>query len=284
VPENKPHKSDLILGGKNPPPLDGAVLGGLVGIERRLASESTSERLQALNDSVRHGEKAIYLSLRALKDEDRSVQNLASKLLRDRFGMAGEEALSKNVPCMESHYDPFDRKCRIYDPNTGITEPEDITYIIKIKDSDEFSDNKNNVDRLLNDSNIHTLRSLIVELDFILLYQWIRDEHLLAKLMNPIFMESATPNLKSLGINYQCDEYEYPKIDDRVKQQAMSGLEELILNSQIAQQNLKYFKIIMPTFQSSQYITMETIDKLKRSGSYKSPPFTFITNMRVNFG
>jgi hypothetical protein len=58
-----------------------------------LASESISERLSALNDAVQYGEHAIDLVLQALRDDAEEVRRLARKLLRDRLGEDGKEAL-----------------------------------------------------------------------------------------------------------------------------------------------------------------------------------------------
>jgi hypothetical protein len=290
--ELNPNQSDLVLGGQNPPPLDAAILGGLAGAKQRLNSQSISERLQGLSSVVHYGENGIDLAIRALNDDDISVQSLASKLLRYQFGAAGEDALYKHASyTIERHYDPFiqinranDPKIgRVYEPTTGIKDPEDVIYIVKIAELNKVNKNtRSQIDILIEDPNISSLRSLIVELDFLFLYHWIRDEHLIADLMHPILMKNITPALKSLGINYKCDEYPRPRIADEVKQKARHGTFELVFNSLIARQNLKYLSVQMPTSQMAEYLTTEKIDNLKNSVPYKS--FDIIKNLRVTFG
>ncbi len=97
MPELTPSESDLVLGGQNPPPINAAILGGLAGVEQRLASESIAERLQALNDTCQYGEKAIELVTKALTDESYEVRVLAIKLLSERFGAAGALAVLEHI-------------------------------------------------------------------------------------------------------------------------------------------------------------------------------------------
>ena len=46
---NQPREYDAVLGGKNPPPVDGVVLGGLEGAKQRFASSDENYRLLALS-------------------------------------------------------------------------------------------------------------------------------------------------------------------------------------------------------------------------------------------
>jgi hypothetical protein len=92
--ETNPHESDLVLGGQNPPPVNAAVLGGLAGIKQRLESESIAERLQALNNAIDYGDKAIDLAIDSMADPNPEVKRLARKLLRNKLGEKGKFRLA----------------------------------------------------------------------------------------------------------------------------------------------------------------------------------------------
>ncbi|MFB2979463.1 hypothetical protein [Microseira sp. BLCC-F43] len=66
---NQPKEYDAVLGGQNPPPIDAAVLGGIAGVKKRLASRVLEVRIAALSDAIKYGEKSLYLVLQALQDE-----------------------------------------------------------------------------------------------------------------------------------------------------------------------------------------------------------------------
>jgi hypothetical protein len=54
---NHPRSDDVILGGQNPAPIKGAVLGGLEGLKRRLASAPVEQQLVALSEALNYGEQ-----------------------------------------------------------------------------------------------------------------------------------------------------------------------------------------------------------------------------------
>jgi hypothetical protein len=83
--ETNPHKSDLVLGGQNPPPTNAAILGGLAGVKQRLESESIEQRIQTLNDTVQYGKDSIDLLMQSLSDSADEVSKLAYELLCDRL-------------------------------------------------------------------------------------------------------------------------------------------------------------------------------------------------------
>jgi hypothetical protein len=164
-----PRESDLVLGGQNPPPVDAAVLGGLAAVKQRLESESIAERLWALNNAVKYGNDGIRLAIKALTDVDPEIQHLASKLLRYQFGTAGEKALLDYVSLKIVGYYyatvPQESNRKIYSHEVGILDPEDITYIVEIKNSIENSNDISSAKHLMKDPNIATLRSLSIEVD-----------------------------------------------------------------------------------------------------------------------
>jgi hypothetical protein len=72
------------MGGTNPPPIYGAVLGGIDGIKKRLASSVVEVQIAALSDALNYGYIGLDLALQALQDESMQVQLAAYSLLKDR--------------------------------------------------------------------------------------------------------------------------------------------------------------------------------------------------------
>lgn len=80
----EPREYDAVLGGDNPPPVDGAVLGGIEGVKRRFASKVVKARVAALRDALNYGDAGLDLVIKALQDESILVKSAAIKLLRVR--------------------------------------------------------------------------------------------------------------------------------------------------------------------------------------------------------
>lgn len=113
--EINPHYTDAVLGGQNPPLFDAAILGGLAGVEQRLTSESLAAKLQALINIINYGNKGINLAIQALADSNEDIRRLARRLLRDRLGDEGKEALLEREP--SGYFTTFDDwRQEIYDP------------------------------------------------------------------------------------------------------------------------------------------------------------------------
>jgi hypothetical protein len=277
------HGSDLVLGGENPPPITAAILGGLAGVKQRLASESIANRTQALTDSVQYGEKAIELALQALTDESYEIQHLASKLLRYQFGTAGEEALWEHASSkIHIYYNPLYQSRlnkKIYDFKTEISNPEDLTYIVQISNLAKDKNDVSNLDRLIKDPNIDSLRSLIVELSS-LLDSGIYSSKLFEEVMHPILMRNVAPNLKSLAIAYKFRGNVY-KIDKELIRKEMDDLYDMILSSFIISQGLKFLGLDIATSAYGEYFSAEKISKMENTEDKKAS-INFITNMKVS--
>jgi hypothetical protein len=164
--EPNSRESDLILGGQNSPPTNAAILGGLAGVKQRLASELIGERIQALNNAVIYSDDGIDLTLRSLKDNDDKVRRLAKRLLRDRFGEAGKEALLDREPM--SYFNTFhDWKQEIYNPEVGIVDPENISYVVTITYDKLMRDyNMTLFDTLIKDAAASQIQALILKVDY----------------------------------------------------------------------------------------------------------------------
>ena len=88
---NQPREDDAVLGGQNLAPAGGIVLGGLEGVTRRLGvgnpdivAPAVEQRVAALNDALKYGQKGLDLVIQALQDESDLVQRVAYLLLRER--------------------------------------------------------------------------------------------------------------------------------------------------------------------------------------------------------
>ena len=76
-PPNQPKNTDVVLGGNAPPPLSGAVLGGIAGVRHRLKSQVAEHRIAALDDGLKYGDAGLELIIQALDDEAEQVRLFA---------------------------------------------------------------------------------------------------------------------------------------------------------------------------------------------------------------
>ena len=105
MPENpqEPREYDAVLGGENPPPVDGVVLGGIEGVKYRLASKVVEVRIAALRDALNYGDAGLDLVIEGLDDESTLLKDAAVDLLSDReetkarFAMAQQLKLILNI-------------------------------------------------------------------------------------------------------------------------------------------------------------------------------------------
>lgn len=68
-----PQEYDATLGGQNPPPIDGAVLGGIKGVKQRFASGNENERINSLSQLIKYRQEGLGLVIQALKDSSNKV-------------------------------------------------------------------------------------------------------------------------------------------------------------------------------------------------------------------
>ncbi|MGB3654319.1 MAG: tetratricopeptide repeat protein [Rivularia sp. (in: cyanobacteria)] len=98
MPEpQEPREYDAVLGGKNPPPVDGAVLGGIEGVKRRLVSKVVEVRVAALRDALNYGDAGLDLVIEALDDDSTLVEDAAVELLRTSKKNKAKLALLTNL-------------------------------------------------------------------------------------------------------------------------------------------------------------------------------------------
>ncbi len=90
---NQPKEFDAVLGGKNPPPIDGVVLGGIEGVKNRLKSSDVELQIAALTEAMNYEDAGIDLVIEALHSNLERLQLLAARLLRKSGGLRGNQAL-----------------------------------------------------------------------------------------------------------------------------------------------------------------------------------------------
>ncbi|WP_293207659.1 MULTISPECIES: SUMF1/EgtB/PvdO family nonheme iron enzyme [unclassified Microcoleus] len=98
--QNKPREYDAVKGGQNSIPVNAAVLGGIAGVKRRLASSAIEVRIAALSEAPKYGEAGLDLILGALQDKSMQVKSAAFLLLKDR----DEENIKQ---CLQNHFPLF---------------------------------------------------------------------------------------------------------------------------------------------------------------------------------
>ncbi|MBL1178698.1 hypothetical protein [Pantanalinema sp. GBBB05] len=68
-----PHNQDLVLGGEQPPPIAGAVLGGIAGLNQRFEQGDVTQKLATLVQAAQHKD-GLSLLYRGLEDENLLVR------------------------------------------------------------------------------------------------------------------------------------------------------------------------------------------------------------------
>ncbi|MEO1376882.1 MAG: HEAT repeat domain-containing protein [Cyanobacteria bacterium J06635_10] len=136
--QNQPNQYDAVLGGNAPPPVTGAVLGGIEGVKKRLASADVKAQVAALKEALNYEEEGLQLVLQGLEDNHRKIRQAAVELLQDRNETQAKLALKNykfwngferldGLPC--GHATTFaNRKVIKFDQKIGITDTVDTAY------------------------------------------------------------------------------------------------------------------------------------------------------------
>lgn len=93
-----PGEYDAVLGGNSPPPIYGAVLGGIEGLNRRLEIGNTQQRIDSLPDALKYGDAGIDLLIDALNDGEIEVRAKAFQLLKDVESEKVKQIVNKGIP------------------------------------------------------------------------------------------------------------------------------------------------------------------------------------------
>ncbi|MGQ9864681.1 MAG: GUN4 domain-containing protein [Pseudanabaenaceae cyanobacterium] len=88
-----PQPYDAVFSENHRPGPNSPVLGGLAALPKTLRSPVPSQRIAALHQAQRYGERGLDALIRALKDEDPTVRQTAIKLLRRSERPRAKQAL-----------------------------------------------------------------------------------------------------------------------------------------------------------------------------------------------
>jgi hypothetical protein len=148
---NQPNQYDAVLGGNAPPPIHGAVLGGIEGVKRRLASSNVDVQIAALKEALNYGDVGLDLVIDAFQNKSTKVKNSAYELLADRNEPELKQLLSRYKLSHERVYEtlsyeymylPFEefynRQVYIYDSEELFWLPENSAYVIDRDNFDSF--------------------------------------------------------------------------------------------------------------------------------------------------
>lgn len=125
-----PKAQDLVLGGEMPPPVSGAVLGGLVGLQQRFQQFELAQKLAALEAAATYGAEAIPLLQQGLEAADLTVRSTAYSQLK-KLGVLSPD-LDRGIPLKVG-----DRIYAVYE--SSVSYGDDWYYIhAEIEDDEEL--------------------------------------------------------------------------------------------------------------------------------------------------
>jgi len=100
---NRPREYDAVLGGKNPPPVNAAVLGGIEGVKKRLTANDELVRVEAIRDTMKYGEAGLDVAIASLKDKSPKVRRAVLNLLEEKLSHPKVKALSGEGIALVNH-------------------------------------------------------------------------------------------------------------------------------------------------------------------------------------
>ena len=105
---NQPRKYDAVLGGKNSPPVNAAVLGGIEGVKMRLTAADELVRVAAVRDTVKYGEAGLDLAIASLDDNSPQVRWAAIYLLQEKLSHPKVKPLLANGKLIAIYREEFE--------------------------------------------------------------------------------------------------------------------------------------------------------------------------------
>lgn len=172
---NQPRDFDAVLSAKTaPPPIDGIVLGGILGTKTRLLSPDIKVRQTALSEAINYGEPGLDLVIQALQDESKQLQRTAYSLLRKRDEEKVKQALQNYKPWnLEERLRRYpgyrgdnvsifaNRQVENFVTEVGIPDPINTAYALRCEyDEEESAVDK--LEELLQHPSSGTLKALII--------------------------------------------------------------------------------------------------------------------------
>ncbi|MGF1990595.1 MAG: STM4015 family protein [Nostoc sp. ZfuVER08] len=143
--QNQPREFDAVLGGEAPPPIQGAVLGGIEGVRKRLVNADVEIRVAAVQDALNYQAEGLNLVIQSLQDSSRKVRQAAYNLLCYRIEPQVKQVLQEykywdlferiDETLIEGYiYNTFTefyyREVESYYPNIGLQNPAEKAYVI----------------------------------------------------------------------------------------------------------------------------------------------------------
>ncbi len=105
---NRPREYDAVLGGKNPPPVNAAVLGGIEGVKLRLTANDELVRVGAVRDAMQYGEAGLDVAIASLDNDFPQVRREAMYLLQAKLNHPKVKALLANGKLMRIYRKEFE--------------------------------------------------------------------------------------------------------------------------------------------------------------------------------
>lgn len=143
--QRKPKEYDAVLGGNNPPPVDGLVLGGIEGIKRSLESHDLKIIKTALTDAIPYQEEGLNLVIKALYDSPQKIRQHAVKILRKNQTVKAEQALLDYDP--QSLFTQFsDWNLKDFNLESYLNDPVNTAYRIDIAEFENIISEIKNIE------------------------------------------------------------------------------------------------------------------------------------------
>ncbi|BBD70352.1 leucine rich repeat variant [Nostoc commune NIES-4072] len=129
---NQPREYDAVLGGEAPPPVHGVILGGLEGVRNRLKSSVVEVQMNALSEALNYGDIGLDLVINNLTNYSEQVQRFAAKLLKQRGGDKGKQALLNSDPYL-AFIMMTNWLVEEFNSEVGIKNPEITAYSLNLQ-------------------------------------------------------------------------------------------------------------------------------------------------------
>lgn len=148
---SNPQSTDAILGGQTPAPYQGAILGGIEGIQQKLNHDDLSVRLEAVDQAWNYGTAGLGCLHQALSDRSKLVRRRSRWLLRQPQGAMLTDSPVWNMterfdcPKNSSHVEQFaGRQIWEFNQEEALPNPQQFAYAFRC----DYDDDDNVVDLL----------------------------------------------------------------------------------------------------------------------------------------
>ncbi|MGG6268172.1 STM4015 family protein [Leptolyngbya sp. AN03gr2] len=172
---SNPQPTDAILGGQTPAPYQGAILGGIEGIQQKLNHEDLSVRLEAVDQAWSYGTAGLGCLHQALSDRSKLVRRRSRWLLRqpqdlplinlplwnltERFDCLG----NNHGGLFRGHVEQFaGRQVWEFDREQALPSPQQFAYAFRCDYDDEDDSVADQIDVLLGMPGAELTEALVI--------------------------------------------------------------------------------------------------------------------------